>query len=413
VVDVDNPAQNAVQKAVVGANGGGRQVIQWNTDNSGWIDGYSGKIGVISSKAVDAATDAESFIVYNQDMSVFKRFAFPSPRTSTNNVSLLSGESAPAKLALSENYAIAGWREYTGNTTSRAGLLIYSLTENKAGNIPLDVLGVDGALNMVGVVTKGNYAIITNNNGETGVYRIDASGDVIKLVEETAPDDTREAAWLLTNGAYVLETSETGGWLRIWRWNEGSKPTQVGDVMTNLDTEPYVEGGNNGNGTVRAITFASEDINIAYHLDRSSRAISKINLANATKTPLFKFAEYTAHGNTNAGGAPTTQSVWNVQKETHGANNYYVLGGGVGSNNRNNGLVFVLKNPPEDGTDITEAVNAATPQYLDAAASWTVESTLGSVRSTRSLKDSAGNIYYVAKVGTAAPYPVRVVKLNR
>lgn len=399
VVDVQDPTKTVSEKAVVGEKKDGRQVIQWTTDNNG-------KIAAVVSKTISDTNNAEHLIVYNSDLSVLKRFSFSSPADPGHNLSTLAGESAPVKLALSEKYAISGWREYTGTgreaTIHDAGLLIGSLTSDKTGKISLEVLGDEEAKDIVAVVTKGDYAIISNGSGATGVYRINAAAEEISLVVETEPDSTREAAWLLTNGSYVLETSEAPGWLRVWKWNENSKPTAVGII------EPLDDQNNGGPGAVRAVTFDSGDPGIAYHLDRLTREISRIDLASGTRTKLFKLSEYTA----GPEGKITTQSIWNIQRETNGTNTYYVLGGSLGSNNRSNGVVLVLKNPPVDGSDITEVVNADSPQYLDSTTSWLEFDTVGSVRSTRSLQDSIGNIYYVAKNLTASPYHIRVVKMN-
>jgi hypothetical protein len=402
VVDVADPAKTAREKVVTGADESGRLALQWTTDNNG-------RIAAVSSKTIADAANAEQLIVYNEDLSVFKRFDFPAPAETGHSLSVMAGESAPVKLALSEDYAITGWREYTpgtgggggggGGTTHSGGLLIGSLANGKTGNINLAVLGGDTATDIVGVVTKGDYAIISNgSNHGAGVYRINASGAAITFTEVTAPDSEVETAWLLTNGSYVLETCETGAWMRIWKWNGSAAPTAVGTI-DGLD------------GTVRAVTFDSADPAIAYHLDRTSREISRINLATATKTTLFKFSEYDAGDNAPMSGANklvTTQSVWNIQKETLGGADYYVLGGGLGSNQRNNGGVFVLKNPPTDGTtDIKDTVS----NYLQTATSWLNFTTVGSVRSTRTFA-AAGNSYYVAK-SLVAPYALRVVKINR
>jgi hypothetical protein len=403
VVDVADPAKTAREKVITGEDESGRQVLQWTTDNHG-------RIAAVSSKAIADAANAEQLIVYNEDLSVLKRFDFPVPAETGHSLSVMAGESAPVKLALSEDYAITGWREYTlgtggggggggGGTTHTGGLLIGSLATGKTGNISLDVLGGDTATDIVGVVTKGNFAIISNgSNHGAGVYQINASGAAITLEEVAAPDDTKETAWLLTNGTYVLETCETGAWMRIWKWNGSTAPTAVG-IIDGLD------------GTVRAVTFDSADPAIAYHLDRTTREISRIDLAVATRTKLFKFSEYDAGANAPMSGENklvTTQSVWNIQKETLGGADYYVLGGGLGSNQRNNGGVFVLKNPPTDGTtDIKDSVAT----YLQTATSWLNFTTVGSVRSTRTFV-AGSNTYYVAK-SLVAPYALRVVKINR
>jgi hypothetical protein len=383
------------------------QVLVWIADNAEWIARGAGKIAaVVTTSATDL--NVKSLIVYNaKNLSVQATIPFPGIETAGASLSTLTGESAPAKIAVSDKYAISGWREYSGSTVHKAGILIGALTGGKTGTIELKTLFDDpSAANIGSVVTKGDYAIISNSDGAAGVYKIDASGASITLQQVTAPAEQPEAPWMIDNGSYVLETSDDssqGGWLRIWKWNGAGAPSIVG-VIEDLDT----------NGAVRAITFDSKDPGIAYHLNRTTREISKIDLASAKMTVLFTITEYTDYPGTLAAaqtGGPNTSSIWNIQKETYGDSAYYILGGSVGQNNRGNGLVFVLKDPPEDGSDITASVS----DYLATdVVNWLLGpngAALGSVRSTRTLTDSKGNIYYVAKALTA-PYGLRVVKIN-
>ncbi|MDR2393953.1 MAG: hypothetical protein LBD93_07350 [Treponema sp.] len=89
-----------------------------------------------------------------------------------------------------------------------------------------------------------------NQDGRQVLYwTTDNHGKIAVTISKPISDTDKEAAWLLTKGTYVLETSEAPGWLRIRQWNGSSQPAIVGTIE-GLDDQTQ-----GGTGAVRAITL--------------------------------------------------------------------------------------------------------------------------------------------------------------
>ncbi|MDR3341545.1 MAG: hypothetical protein LBT14_01940 [Treponema sp.] len=175
---------------------------------------------------------------------------------------------------------------------------------------------------------------------------------------------------------------------------------------------------------MRGYSFDAEDANTAYAfgVGVSLGKVFSINLTTAAATEVFTITTWNISGRTGA-TKHTLGMVWNLEHRKAGTDNYYVLSGtvssgqqpldadgnntGTATTNSLNG-VLVLKNPTsETATSGAAVVSAATDSSYTTA-----------VRTMKTFKNAAGEIFYAAKNYTAnpawgaTPYVLQLRKIN-
>jgi hypothetical protein len=366
-----------------------------------WTTGHGGKIILVSAEETGYEAFAGSHVaVYDQELKVIKKVPFGNP----GELGAVPLHHRDPALSVTSKYAIAGWQDKQAEGNFSAWpfyLSIYELEGDKAGHIPVSGDSGLGIGNLVAFAAHEDHIIIGGSTG-TGVYRIDASGAAISL---TALDSrqTPGAHWMLDNQKYVLEPTGGNGAVRVWKWNGSSAPTVVGSANV---------GASSGN--VQAIAFDNENADIAYIFGRvatgetpNAGEVYRVNLIDAQPAKLFKIPSY------QNGGA--LSGIWTIQVESHAADTYYILGGTVAgitedTTHPDRHGVLVLKNPPSDGSEITD-------QYVDQTRSLLDFPTV--VRTMKAFKNSSHDIVYAAKNYSAgganfadSAYKLRLIEVN-
>jgi hypothetical protein len=178
------------------------------------------------------------------------------------------------------------------------------------------------------------------------------------------------------NQMYVMYSTAGNGQIRVWKWNGANPPSVVGSANV---------GATSGN--VQAMSFDNGNPDQAYIFGRVADAnegeVYEVNLTNAAATKLFKLPRYEAD-------KPLT-GIWTIQVESFDSDRYFIFGGSVfapprGQTGESKHGVFVVKNPPSDGSAITSTTMFQTLVEFPTA-----------VRTMKSFLVNAHDIVYAAK----------------
>jgi hypothetical protein len=404
IVDPATPTQTVREKNVPD-----------NANIALWTTGHGGKIIAVTADETAYETfSARQVVVFDQDLRVLKKIPFGAP----------SGTAEPLHhrdpgLAVTDAYAIAAWEEDSDDWTS-TNISVYSLSGGKSGHFLVRKVNgqeeIDSGLgigSLTAIAADGKFLIAGGTAG-TKVYEINASAETIALEEVSGSEKTPGSHWMQNNQTYVIESTAGDGKIRIWRWNGANPPTETGNVSFGTSAGP----GKSVN--IQAVSFDNENPDRAYVFDRGfiprgpaggapdtacAGEVYQVNLNTSQAEKRFKLPGY-------EGGEAIT-GIWTIQVERTGADVYVVLGGtiaGVSDDSEKPARhgVLVLKNPPEDGGDAEGSqVSAALLDFPTV------------VRTMKTFKTAAGDVFYTAKNYTApgenfnkTDYKLRLIPLN-
>lgn len=304
--------------------------------------------------------DTRNIELYDSNFTLVKTIA---TNFSAANVPLHHAEAA---LALTGSYVVTG---YDNEAQGETYISVYDAAGTKS---PTHTETNADIGELISLALNGNFLIAGGDAG-TAVYEINPA--TLALTRITGSDG-EGSHWMKDNGAYVIESKESGAKVAIWKWNGASKPTALGTVT--------ILGAGGDLTAVRALQFDPVDTNTAYMASFIGGQVYKVDLSIARPSLLFTYPSH----------AGNTLFAWMIEKAPHAGGDYYIITGGYGSqaNPREaKGLSLVFKNPPANG-------GTASPLLA-------VDS-VGLVRMLRILRSSDGSVYFAAKDRGATEFSI-------
>jgi hypothetical protein len=348
-VDINNPTQKISQS--IGSN---VAVIAADTGGS--------KIGIIQAVERGYETFAGSYTkIYDAaTLALLKTFPLAPPAAEGRIIEPLHHRDP--SLSLTDKYAVALTEDdgYFASGGAQQYVSVYDIAGNKEVHLNAfqgapgatrgaasTVLGVG---TLMGAVVHGDYIILGGNTG-TAVFRIDASGSALTISKVEGSSDTVGNHWFKDNGVYVLESKSNTGMVKVWKWNaSGAAPTEVGTI------DVYGVAG-----SVQALSFDPGNTAKAYFFNKAAAsgeygAVYSVDLSASElpKTTLFSFPRVVIQISGRAGSAYyqcEMSGMWTIEKQSAGADDYYVFSGSYSYTPANGSLttlggVFTVKNPP-------------------------------------------------------------------
>jgi WD40 repeat protein len=400
-VDLDNPREKISRDI-----GGNVAVITASPDGT--------KIALIQAVEVGYETFAGAYTkVYDADtLALLKTIPLNPPGTEGRVVEPLHHRDP--SLAVTDKY-VAVVTEDDGFFSSggvQHQISIYEIAGEKSSHTKA-FLGNSGAARgdsalgigtaVMGVAMNGDFLLVGGNAG-TAAFKI---GSDLALTKVDDSADTVGNHWFKDNGVYVLESKSNTGTVKVWKWNGASAPTAVGMVDVN---------GNNS-GSVQALSFDPDNSAKAYFYCRLAAGTGNggnvysvdLTAQNLPKTVEFKFSQW-AFSITAGRPATTTNytspltGLWTIEKQ----GDYYVFSGNLsytvaGATTASSlGTVLTVKKPATTGEEI--AVNAVSEErFSDPFAT--------AVRTLKTFKSTAGDIYFAAKNYTASTWNTSAYRL--
>jgi hypothetical protein len=391
-VNVDNPA-----KPLIGPNIKNNVAIQ---------TAANGKIALIAAEE----TGNESFIggaikIYDAvTLKELKSFDFVPPDAEGYDAEPLHHRDAG--FSLGDKY-VAAASEVDGiqvGGKAQQFISIYDVAGSAAA-IHVPAFNPDGTTNpdlgigtLLFVSTWGDYLIAGGNPGGTAVFKINNGGGALSITRVEAPDGVIPH-WAISNGKYVLESKagSAPGKVKVWKWNEGSKPTAVGTANTG------------DAGTVQSFSFDQDEDDTAYVFGRGAMIgdVYRVDLTTAAATKVFTIKEFKTAGRGTT-VTNTLGTIWTLEHRTSGADEYYVLSGQVTTGT--SGGVLVVKNPGAITWEGGVTAALGSPITLDTQYA-------SAVRTMKTFVSSGGDIYYAAKNYSStpletSPYVLQLKKIN-
>jgi hypothetical protein len=334
-------------------------------------------------------------------------------------------------LSLTDKYAVVLTEDdgYFASGGAQQYVSVYDIAGNKAAYHANAFQGNAGAARgaastvlgvgtLMGAAVHGDYIILGGSVG-TGVFQINASGSAL-AISKVGASDTTGNHWFKDNGAYVLEPKNGTGEVKVWKWNTSGAPTAVGTVDVYGTT-----------GSVQALCFDPDNSAKAYFYNKIATsadygAVYSVDLGAAalTKTKLFSFPKVVIQISGRGGSAYyqcEMSGTWTIEKQSAGADNYYVLSGsysyGTSASAATIGGVFTVKNPPS-GASIGGVYTDSATATLDARVTETRFSAPynTAVRTLKTFKSATGDVYFAAKNytanGAASNYQLLLEQIN-
>jgi hypothetical protein len=334
-------------------------------------------------------------------------------------------------LSLTDKYAVVLTEDdgYFASGGVQQYVSVYDIAGNKAAYHANAFQGNSGAARgaasavlgvgtLAGATVNGDYIILGGSDG-TAVFQIDASGSAL-TISKVGTSDTTGNHWFKDNGVYVLESKSGTGAVKVWKWSASGAPTEVGTIDVS------------GSGSVQALCFDPENSAKAYFFNKVATSSEygavysvDLNASSLGKTTLFSFPKaviQVAGRGSSAYYQLEMSGTWTIEKQSDGADNYYVFSGGYsytpsGGSATTVGAVFTVKNPASGetiGGSYTN-INSAT---LDPAVTETRFSAPynTAVRTLKTFKSASGDIYFAAKNytanGVASVYQLLLEQIN-
>jgi hypothetical protein len=418
-IDINGPSSQISQK--IGSN---VAVIAADTGGS--------RIGIIQAVERGYEAFAGSYTkIYNAaTLELLRTFPLAPPAAGGRIIEPLHHRDP--SLSLTDKYAVVLTEDdgYFASGGAQQYVSVYDIAGNKgsyhanafqgnSGAARGAVSAVFGVGTLMGAAVHGDYIILGGSAG-TGVFQIDASGSALTLNKVENASDTTGNHWFKDNGVYVLEPKSNTGTVKIWKWNASGAPTAVGTV------DVYEAAG-----SVQALCFDPDNPAKAYFFNKAAAsagygAVYSVDLSDPalTKTTLFSFPRVVIQISGRGGSAYyqcEMSGTWTIEKQSDGADNYYVFSGGysygTGAAAAAIGGVLTVKNPPA-GASVGGSYTDSATATLDARVTETRFSAPynTAVRTLKTFKSASGDVYFAAKnytaSGAASNYQLLLEQIN-